>query len=117
MKRGTRMNNSSVCRDMMIHLATPGEEKYIDAHDDEEATNRAWLLLAKSATAQADLLFRFENVSEERRKVVAAHKDCDRKVKDGLKRFQSVKGDLEKLRAEHAKCASTNSEELKKLKA
>ena len=26
-KRGTRMNNANVCRDMMINLATPGEER------------------------------------------------------------------------------------------
>lgn len=44
------MSNSPVYRDMMIHLATPGEEKYIDAHDDEESTQRAWLLLGKNAT-------------------------------------------------------------------
>ena len=116
-KRGTRMNTSAVCRDMMIHLATPGEEKYIDAHDDDEAVNRAWLLLAKSATAQADLLYRFENVAAERGKAVAAHQDCDRKAKDGLKKFQSVKGELEKLRAEHAKCASGETEELKRLRS
>ena len=44
-KRGTRMNHSSVCRDMMIHLATPVEEKYMDAYDADEAIKRGWLLL------------------------------------------------------------------------
>ena len=108
------MNTSAVCRDMMIHLATPGEEKYIDAHDDAEATNRAWLWLAKNATAQADLLFRFENAVEERERAVAAHKDCDRKVKDGLRKFNALKGEFEKFKADHA---SGESEELQKLKS
>ena len=36
-KRGTRMNNANVCRDMMINLATPGEVKYLDGQDDSDA--------------------------------------------------------------------------------
>ena len=46
-KRGTRMNNANVCRDMMINLATPGEERYLDTHNDTDAIQRAWLLLGK----------------------------------------------------------------------
>ena len=61
-KRGTRMNNANFCRDMMIHLATPGEEKFLDAHDDEKAINRSWLFLGKTSTAVADVLFRYENL-------------------------------------------------------
>lgn len=72
------MNHSSVCRDMMIQLSTPGEEKYLEAHDDEDDVQRAWLLLGKNASCQADILFRFEKLLEDHNKLVTVHKVCEK---------------------------------------
>ena len=111
------MNHSSVCRDMMIHLATPAEEKYTDAYDADEAIKRGWLLLGKAATAHADLFFRYETLLEENRKLVATPQVCDRTFKENWARFQAVTDELEQVNAAHAGCVAGESEELKKLKA
>ena len=81
------MNNANVCRDMMINLATPGEERYLDGQDDGEAIRRSWLLLGKNATAQADLIFRFESLLREHQKLSETHKVCDRTFDDNCKRL------------------------------
>ena len=72
-KRGTRMNNANVCRDMLINLATPAEERHLDSQDDMEAIPRSWLLMGKHATAQADVIFRFESLKREYQKLSEAH--------------------------------------------
>lgn len=71
-RRGNRMNNANICRDMMINLATPKEEKYLDDQSDDEAIRRSWLLLGKCATAQADVIFRFESLLGEHKKLSEA---------------------------------------------
>ena len=93
-KRGTRMKNSSVCRDMMVHLATLGEEKFLDAHDNSEALKRSWLLLGKGASEQADL-------RDEHEKLVAHHKVCGKSFEQNWKRFSDMAEELKKVKDEH----------------
>ena len=81
------MNNANGCRDMLINLATPREEKYLDDQDDEEAVRRSWLLLGKCVTAQADVIFRFESLLREYQKLSETHKVCDKTLDDNWKMF------------------------------
>ena len=115
-KRGSRMNHSSVCRHMMIHLATPAEEKYMGAYDAEEALNRGWLLLGKAASVSADIFFRYENLLDEHKKLRDTHEVCDRTFKDNWVRFKAVTDELEQIKAVHAGCVAGESEELKQLR-
>lgn len=117
LKRGTRMNNFNVCRDMMINLATPGEEKYLDAHDDNAAVQRAWLLLGKSAMAQADLLFRYEYLLGDHQKLVATHEVCDKTFDDNWKQFRAIAKEFKELKDKHAECAKVNPEGMQKLRS
>ena len=116
-KRGTQMNNSNVCRDMMINLATPGEEKYLDAHDDNAAVQRAWLMLGKNATAQADLIFRYESLLGDHQKLTATHDVCDKTFADNWKRFGEMAAELKKVKDEHAECAKVDPEGVQKLRS
>ncbi|PWA65952.1 transposase (putative), gypsy type [Artemisia annua] len=115
-KRGTRMNNANVCRDMMINLATPEEESYLDLFKDGEAIQRAWLSLGKHATAQADVIFRFESLLVDHRKLTATHQTCENTLADYRKRFDGMAADLKKARDEHAECSNKDPEEFKKLR-
>jgi hypothetical protein len=111
------MNNSNVCRDMMINLATPGEEKYLDAHDDNVAVQRAWLLLGKNATTQADLIFRYESLLGDHQKLTATHDVCDKTFADNWKRFGEMAAELKKVKDEHAECVKVNPEGIQKLRS
>ena len=115
-KRGTRMNNSNVCRDMMINLATSGEERYLDTHSDSDAIQRAWLLLGKNVTAQADLIFRYESLVGDYQKLSATHEVCDKTFDDNWKRFGEMAEELKKIKDEHAECAKVNPEGVEKLR-
>lgn len=110
------MNNSNVCRDMMINLATPGEEKYLDTHYDSDAIQRAWLLLGKNATAQADLIFRYESLLGDHQKLTATHEVCDKTFADNWKNFGEMAEELKKVKDEHAECANVDLEGMKKLR-
>ena len=110
------MNHSSVCRDMLIHLATPAEEKYMGAYDAEEALNRGWLLLGKATSVSADIFFRYENLLDEHQKLLGTHKACERTFKDNWVRFKAVTDELEKVKTAHAGCAAGEPEELKQLR-
>ena len=116
-KRGTRMNNANVCRDMMINLATPCEEKYLDGQDDSDAIRRSWLLLGKNATAQADVIFRFESLMREHQKLSETHKVCDKTFDDNWKEFGKMAEELKNLKDQHAECAKVNPEGVQKLRA
>ena len=116
-RRGQRMNNANVCRDMMINLATPKEEKYLDEMSDEEAIRRSWLMLGKCATVQADVIFRFESLFKEHQKLSETHKICDKTLDDNWKMFQQMSGEFQKLKDEHKECAEVNPEGLRKLRA
>jgi hypothetical protein len=116
-KRGARMNNATVCRDMMINLATPREEKYLDDQNDEEAVRRSWLLLGKCATAQADMMFRFESLQREYAKLSETHKICDKTLDDNWKVFQQMAGEFGELKRVHAECSEVNPEGMRKLRA
>lgn len=116
-KRGTRMNNATVCRDMMINLATPTEEKYLDGQEDSDAIRRSWLLLGKSATAQADLIFRFESLLREHQKLSDTHKVCDKTFDDNWKIFGKMAEELKQLKDVHAECAKVNPVGVEKLRS
>ena len=116
-RRGMRMNNANVCRDMLINLATPCEEKYLDDQNDGDAIRRAWLLLGKHATAQADVIFRFESLQREHEKLSETHMICDKTLDDNWKMFQQMSGEFQKLKDEHKECAEVNPEGLRKLRA
>ncbi|GJU06981.1 polyubiquitin 4 [Tanacetum coccineum] len=47
-----------VCRDMLLHLATPTERAYHEQLSDRQALQRAWLNLGTHALSQADVLLR-----------------------------------------------------------
>lgn len=115
-KKGTRMNNSNVCRDMIINLATPGEEKYLDTHNDGDAIQRAWLLLGKNATAQADLIFRYESLLGDHQKLAATHEICEKTFADNWKQFGGMAEELKKVKDDHAECVNRDPEGLKKLR-
>ena len=116
-RRGMRMNNANVCRDMLINLATPCEEKYLDDQNDGDAIRRAWLLLGKHATAQADVIFRFESLLGEHKKLSDAHKICDKTLDDNWKMFQQMSDEFQKLKDAHKECVEVNPEGLRKLRA
>lgn len=111
------MNNANVCRNMMINLATPSEEKYLDDQDDSEAVRRSWLLLGKCVTAQADVIFRFESLISEHQKLSETHKVCDKTFDDNWKMFQKMSGEFQQLKDVHAECAKVNPEGMQKLRA
>lgn len=115
--KGTRLNTATACRDMLINFATPKEEKYLDDQDDEEAVRRSWLLLGKCVTAQTDMIFRFESLSKEYKKLFETQKVCDKTFDDNWKIFQQMSGEFQKLKDEHKECAEVNPEGLRKLRA
>ncbi|PWA98462.1 transposase (putative), gypsy type [Artemisia annua] len=116
-KQGARMNCASVCRDMLVHLATPAEERHLDAHDNNEVLARSWLLLGKTATAHADILFRFENTLDDYHKLASTHQECNRRTLEGSEKLKKVEEALERLQFDHSGCAAGEPEELTRLRS
>ena len=84
------------------------EEKYLDDQDDSEAVRRSWLLLGKCATAQADVIFRFESLMREHEKLSETHKVCDKTFDDNWKMFQKMSEEFQQLKDVHAECTKVN---------
>ncbi|GKB38305.1 retrovirus-related pol polyprotein from transposon TNT 1-94 [Tanacetum coccineum] len=73
----SRMDNSRVCRDMMLNLFTPADEEFFnEGVRDESAIKRSWKLLCQSVQQQANTLLRFEALKEQHTDLVYAHESC-----------------------------------------
>lgn len=115
--RGSRMNNSTVCRDIMVNMATPAEDKYIASHTDAEAVQRAWLLLGKQASAQVDLIFRYETLMAKHDRLSEKNKELQVSLDKNWKMYGNMATELKQVKDQHAECANKDPEELVKLKA
>nr|GEX41292.1 hypothetical protein [Tanacetum cinerariifolium] len=79
------------CRDMMSNLFTPADiEFFNEGVCNEFAVKRSWKLLCQSAQQQANILLRFEALTEEHADLFYAHDSC----KDVKARFKECKKEL-----------------------
>ncbi|GKA53604.1 hypothetical protein Tco_0746919 [Tanacetum coccineum] len=115
------MDNSHNCRDMLANLFMPADNEFLnDDVSDQSAIKRSWRLLCQSTQQQANVLLRFEALSEEHANLAYAHESCKemkihhREYYDGalnlekglnerVEEFEGEKKGLEELRVDREK--------------
>ncbi|GJT92368.1 gypsy type transposase [Tanacetum coccineum] len=93
LKDSCRMDNSRLCRDMMLNLDTRADNEFFnEGVRNESAIKRSWKLLCQSAQQQANTLLRFEALTEEHTNLVYTHESC----KDVKARYKECRKELAK---------------------
>ncbi|GKA41606.1 hypothetical protein Tco_0734266 [Tanacetum coccineum] len=100
----SRMDNSHQFRDMMSNLFTHANlEFFNEGVCNESAIKRSWKLLCQSAQQHANVLIRFEALTEEHSDLVYAHDS----YKDVKARYKECKKELTIVRSGYDEKAST----------
>ncbi|GJS20057.1 hypothetical protein Tco_0448689 [Tanacetum coccineum] len=96
------MDNSHNCRDMLANLFMPADNEFLnDDVSDQSAIKRSWRLLCQSTQQQANVLLRFEALSEEHANLAYAHESC----KEMKIRHRECKKELGKLKSTYDESA------------
>ncbi|GKD26994.1 hypothetical protein Tco_1233208, partial [Tanacetum coccineum] len=93
-----RMDNSRLCRDIMLNLFTLADNEFFnEGVRNESAIKRSCKLLCQSAQQQANSLLRFEAFTEDHANLVYAHKSC----KDLKARYKECRKELAKAQSDY----------------